>query len=80
MVDREQTTTRRYAESPVDEEAETSHKSETIPTVRDGVADLVGRWRQKRSPRRKHYSLNLDLDAQPAADAEPNTPSGVLDV
>ena len=93
MVDREETTTTRYA----NDEAATSHRSETIPTVRDGVADLVGRWRQKHSlrreqynlnrdqdaqhpPRRKRYTLNLDLDARPALNAEPNAPTEVLDL
>lgn len=51
-----------------------------METVRDGVADAVDRCRAQQAPRRKRYTLKLDLDAVPPVNAEPCAPSAVLDI
>ncbi len=59
----------------------------TVETVRDGEAARVVAARREEAatfelavPRRKRYSSNLDLDAKPPADAEPNAPRAALDL
>lgn len=59
----------------------------TAVTERDGEAARVVAARREEAetfelpvPRRKRYTLKLDLDAKPPADAEPNAPRAVLDL
>lgn len=53
----------------------------TADTCRDGVASVVDQWRiRNRVLPRKRYCMNLDLDAESPADAEPNAPMRALDL
>jgi hypothetical protein len=53
---------------------------QTAETFRDGVADAVDKWREERAPRRKRYTLTLDLEAQTPANPQPNAPRAILDI
>jgi hypothetical protein len=61
--------------------------AKTQPTVQDEVAARVqsaarddARTFELPVPRRKRYTLQLDLDAGPPADAEPNAPQRPLEL
>jgi hypothetical protein len=56
-------------------------------TVQDGEAARVQASAREDAatfelpvPRRKRYTLQLDLDARPPAQAEPNAPTGPLEI
>ena len=49
----------------------------TAATERDGAAAEAV---DKHWPRRKRYTIELDLDARPPADPEPNAPLAPLDL
>ena len=58
-----------------------------VETVRDGVAARVVNSRldeaptlEMPAPRRKRYTLQFDLDAEPPAEAEPCAPRAALDL
>lgn len=57
--------------------APASPERKTAETQRDGIAADVA---AARVPRRKRYTINLDLDAVAPADAEENAPTGPLDL
>lgn len=59
----------------------------TVETVRDGEAARVVAARREEAatfqlpvPRRKRYTIELDLDAKAPDDAEPNAPRAALDL
>ncbi|HEX8009341.1 MAG TPA: hypothetical protein VF814_00115 [Casimicrobiaceae bacterium] len=60
---------------------------QTVETVRDGAAARVVGARSEEAatrvlqlPRRKRYTINLDLDAVAPLDAEPCAPTAALDL
>jgi hypothetical protein len=57
--------------------APASPERKTAETQRDGIAAAAA---HARLPRRKRYTMNLDLDAESPADAEENAPMAPLDL
>lgn len=66
---------------PADNQIMRQPERKTAETHRDGEAARAAElYRASHPPRRKRYTIEIDLDAVAPPDAEPNAPRVALDV